>query len=316
MSSMAILFQVIVDLLFVVAIVALWIQFRRPKSEDPRMSAGLVELQTKIAVLEDLGDRTEKQVQQLMAILENKVLEVQKKIDQADNVQGKISKSMEKSLEVVKIFQDKIPHEEIRERQNTIKFVKAALLANQGYSAREISEQVDLPYGELEFIVKVNKNELAFDQNQLPEWIQAELNNSQYSLKEEVQFLETPLQAQPKLKTGAGLTAADQQSLQNLGEKFRQAQILVTQKIASQNKILEPQQTIIKPELQISDEFEKTTTKTANSIVHKLVEQKKKELNENLVASVAFKSESQILKKGKELGIRPVVFPRIEVDKR
>jgi hypothetical protein len=335
---MAFLLQVIVDLLFVVSIVVLWVIFRRPKSEDPRLSAGLLDLQTKIAVLEDLGDRTERQVQQLMTIIENKVLELQKKITQADNMQGKISKSMEKSLEVVKIFQDKIPHEEIRERQNTIKFVKAALLANQGCSAHEISDQIDLPYGEIEFIIKVNKKDLAFDQHQLPEWVQAELNNTQYSLKEELAFLESPLQAPPRLKTNAGVISVDQQALQHLGAKFRQAQVLANQTISSQNKILEPQQKIINPEFnkteiskndnplgeikfrdnQLSQQalLQRNSHKMASNLVHKLVEQKKKEFNANLQSDVQIMPESKILKKGKELGIRPVVFPRIEVDKR
>jgi hypothetical protein len=286
-NSLALLIQVLVDLLFVISLVALWIQFRRPKSEDPRLSAGLQELQSKIAVLEDLGDRTEKQVQQLMTILENKMIDVQKKIEQADSMQGKISKSMEKSLEVVKIFQDKIPHEEIQERQNTIKFVKAALLANQGKNIQEISEQVDLPYGELEFIVKVNKNELSFDEARLPNWIQSELNGSHFimpdvAIPENVQFLESPLHQPQSIKANARLTSPDQEALQELGEKFRQAQVS-----SHEHKIA--------------------------ATVHRLVEQKKRELE---AQQVQFPQESKILKKGKELGIRPVIFPRIEVNNK
>jgi hypothetical protein len=411
---MALLIQGIVDLLFVVAVVALWIQFRRPRSEDPRLTAGLQDLQSKIAVLEDLGDRTEKQVQQLMTILENKLIDVQKKIDQADNVQGKISKSMEKSLEVARIFQDRIPHEEIGERQSTLKFVKAALLAHQGLSVREISEQVDLPYGELEFIIKVNKDELSFDANRLPEWIQSEIKETEYAIKDDLQFLDSPLHLPQQLKTGAGLTSADQEALQTMGEKFRQAQIIV-----SQRKIMEPQQKVfdVQTEDLRADEANKVNNEVNNvgnennkdnkvnevkehqnrvaTTVQRLVEQKRRELEANLVTNlglanlarppqhkeqmawamtdramtdramtdramtdranerqpvrkpakpsmnstisaspgvrttsvirsesankienVQFPLESKILKKGKELGIRPVVFPRIEVSKK
>jgi hypothetical protein len=419
-NSLVLLVQIIVDLFFVVAVVAIWFQFRRSKSEDPRFAAGLQELQSKIAVLEDLGDRTEKQVQQLMVILENKLIDVQKKIDQADSMQGKISKSMEKSLEVVKIFQDKIPHEEIRERQNTIKFVKAAILSNQGYSIQEVSEQVDLPYGELEFIAKVNKNELSFDETQLPDWIRTDLKETKFAIKDDVQFLESPLQQPQKLRTDAGMTSVDQQSLQALGEKFRQAQIVVSQHRASetQKKGFMPnaeEESEFLPPLELEPESKRNIAES----ISQLVEQKKRELEalqdsniaqfkvgatvdnssglfkqtiasspsllakqnsavsqsllakqsavtsssllskQNTAASpslptrrdlvsksaqqikqnvkstngnqftanagsgsafkvepVQFGQESKILKKGKELGIRPVVFPRIEVEKK
>lgn len=387
MNSLMLLAQVILDLLFVVALVILWIQFRRPKGVDPQLASGLQELQNKIAVLEDLGDRTEKQVQQLMTILENKLIDVQKKIDQADSMQGKISKSMEKSLEVVKIFQDKIPHEEIHERQNTIKFVKAALLANQGFNIEEISKQVDLPFGELEFIAKVNKNELSFDEKQLPEWIQSELKESKFEIKEDVEFLESPLWPVQQLKTSAGLTSANQDALQNLGEKFRQAQIIV-----SQRRVLEPQQKVFGSENDIDsqdgsrrvlqqepqkslvdkkvfigeqDKNEKLLKDKALNSQYKvdetvqwLIDQKKREfavqratnlsqakqnhsrsaftnlpnqssrivaspsgkLSEQSIStprkeSISFPEESKILKKGKELGIRPVVFPRLDADR-
>lgn len=287
MNSLVLLVQIIVDLFFVVAVVAIWFQFRRSKSEDPRFAAGLQELQSKIAVLEDLGDRTEKQVQQLMVILENKLIDVQKKIEQADSMQGKISKSMEKSLEVVKIFQDKIPHEEIRERQSTIKFVKAAILSNQGYSIQEVSEQVDLPYGELEFIAKVNKNELSFDENQLPDWIRSELKETKFAIKDDVQFLESPLQQPQKLKTDAGLTSVDQQSLQALGEKFRQAQIVVSQHRASetQNKgfrVEAKDESEFLPPMESVSESKRSIAES----VSQLVEQKRRELEELQEANI------------------------------
>lgn len=237
------LIQIFVDVLFIVGFVLLWLRLKKPPAEDPRLSAGIQVLQNKIAVLEDLGDRTETQVQQLTQMLENKLLDVQKKMDQADVVLSKISQSMEKSIEVAKIFQDKIPHDEIIERQNTVKFVKAALLANQGKNSLEIAEEVDLSMGEIDFIVKVNKDELSFDEEQLPEWVVSELKESKILMEKEIQMVQGPLLKMP-FKTSAGISNTDQEALHQLGEKFRQAQFLVAQHKAHQNQIQTQAQTL------------------------------------------------------------------------
>lgn len=229
-TVLSLLVQLCIDFIFVVGFILIWIKFKKPQSEDPRLSAGLQVLQNKIAVLEDLGDRTETQVQQLTTLLEKKLLDVQKKMDQAEVVLSKITQSMEKSLEVAKIFQDKIPHDEIIERQNTVKFVRAALLANQGKSAHEIAEEVELPIGEIDFIVKVNKDELSFDEEQLPEWVLSELKTSHVFMEKEIQFMENPslkTQIPTFFKSPAGVSNSDQEVLQQLGEKFRQAQFIV-----------------------------------------------------------------------------------------
>ncbi len=144
---------------------------RAPK-DDPRLSRGLQLLQSKISVLEDLSDRTELQVTQLTLILESKAREVQMKVELADRHVHEIRVSMDRSLEVASIFQDKIPHKEIIERQNTIKYVQAARLAHSGLSAEQIANQVDLPRGELEFIISVNRDRLMFTESELPEWVQ------------------------------------------------------------------------------------------------------------------------------------------------
>lgn len=164
------LFIAFYALALTLAIAILWIKINRPAKEDPRLSRGLQLLQSKISVLEDLSDRTEKQVQQLMALLEERARILQGKILQAHETMAKIDQSMTKSLGVAKIFQDKIPHEEIIERQNSAKFVLAAKLAHQGKSVDEIMAEVDLPRAEVEFIAKVNRDELTFSEEHLPEW--------------------------------------------------------------------------------------------------------------------------------------------------
>ncbi len=152
-------------------IVALTLRLRRPPQDDPRLSRGLQLLQTKITVLEDLSDRTDAQVKQLSQLLEQKNRVLQNKILEAEQQILKIDHSMSKSMEVAEIFQDKIPHHEIAERQRTIEYVKAARMANSGLSVEEIAQSVHLPREQVELIAKFNREQLMFDEEQLPPWV-------------------------------------------------------------------------------------------------------------------------------------------------
>ncbi len=163
---------IIINVLLATAVIILWKRsFGQPK-DDPRLSRGLQLLQSKISVLEDLSDRTDRQVKQLVELIESKTRQIQKKINLSDQQIQKIDQSMRKSLEVANIFQDKIPHEEIIKRQTSAKYIQAAQLAHQGKSVDDIVEVVGLPKGEVEFIAKVNRKELVFDESQLPVWAQ------------------------------------------------------------------------------------------------------------------------------------------------
>jgi hypothetical protein len=206
-----ILLQAILDLVVLAAIAGAWLKLSRPAKDDPRLSRGLQLLQSKISVLEDLSDRTEKQASQLNSLMEMKIRDIQNQILHADKQIQKIEGSMSKSLEVARIFQDRIPHQEIIERQNTIKYVKAARLAHQGQSVDEIAQQVDLSRGEIEFIAKVNRDQLQFSEEGLPEWAKQEQENVHH-----LQFNEASTM-QPLTKE------EDHVSLSDLGEKFRQA---------------------------------------------------------------------------------------------
>lgn len=148
----------------------MWWRLRRPPQDDPRLSRGLQLLQTKITVLEDLSDRTDAQTKQLTAIIEQKSRALQNKLVEAEQQMLKLDHSMHKSREVAEIFQDKIPHQEIVERQRTIEYVKAARLANQGHSPEEIANAVNLPIEQVEMIAKFNRDRLMFDEESLPEW--------------------------------------------------------------------------------------------------------------------------------------------------
>jgi mannose/fructose/N-acetylgalactosamine-specific phosphotransferase system component IIB len=211
--------QIILDLFIVVAVSGLWIKRARSPQEDPRLSRGLQLLQTKISILEDLSDRTETQVHQLTALMEVKVKEIQDKMKQADKHLQEMEISRTKSQEVAKIFQDRIPHAEIIERQNTIKYVNAARLAHQGKSVDEIARIVDLSRGELEFIVKVNRDKLQFSEEDLPEWTKegsATIHSTEILTPTEVPsvHLSPQILAKPH-DAGAALS--------DLGQKFRQA---------------------------------------------------------------------------------------------
>lgn len=164
------LVQIIFDLVAVASIAALWMRLRRPPQDDPRLSRGLQLLQTKITVLEDLSDRTDNQVKQLTQLLDQKNRLLQNRILEAEQQMVKIDHSMHKSMEVAEIFQDKIPHHEIAERQRTVEYVKAARMANSGLSVDEIAESVHLPREQVELIAKFNKDQLMFDESALPEW--------------------------------------------------------------------------------------------------------------------------------------------------
>ncbi|ASD65555.1 hypothetical protein B9G79_15295 [Bdellovibrio bacteriovorus] len=215
------------NLILLAGVVGMWVRLNRPPKDDPRLSKGLQLLQSKIAVLEDLSDRTETQVNQLTALLEQKVKDIQAKIQAADKQIGKIEQNMQKSMEVAKIFQDRIPHTEIIERQNTVKYVKAARMAHQGSSVDEIAREVDLSRGEIEFIAKVNRDQLMFCEDSLPEWANEEMEESTQSDLSDVDNISfmTPLQREIpiEISTAFEVPKADQEALKKLGDAFKAA---------------------------------------------------------------------------------------------
>lgn len=231
--SFAVFLQVFVNILFFIGFFVIFARLRRPAKDDPRLSRGLQLLSSKIAILEDLSDRTEAQVQQMLQLLDHKTKEVQAKITQANEQTSAIQVSMSKSLEVAKIFQDKIPHDEIIERQNSMKYIQAARLAHSGASPEEIARAVDLPIGEIEFIAKVNRESLTFREEDLPEW--ARDPNA-------IVAAPTPLAAQPvptytlpvaaPTAEVAAPPVAPVDDFARLGEEFRRAVLTTSQQNA------------------------------------------------------------------------------------
>lgn len=237
--SFWVLTQVFINIVLLAGVGIMWLRSQRTPKDDPRLSRGLQILQSKISVLEDLSDRTETQVNQAVALIDRKIKDLQVKIHDSNDQISKIEESRQRSMEVAQIFQDRIPHQEIVERQNTIKYVKAARMAHQGVSAEEIARHVDLSIGEIEFIAKVNKHQLQFSESDLPDWVPTEENYSGsasagFSSASAAGFssaaagsggfsgastVDQEFSAQPLAKAAP---KQDQITLSSLGEKFRQ----------------------------------------------------------------------------------------------
>lgn len=230
--SFWVLAQILLNIILVASVFTIWIRQQRPQKDDPRLSKGLQLLQSKIAILEDLSDRTDEQVTQVMTILERKYQEIQLKLGEADRQLNKIDSNMNKSMEVAKIFQDRIPHAEILDRQNTIKYVTAAKMAHQGASVDEIANKVELSKGEIEFIAKINRDQLMFCENSLPEWVTSQ--NDQQMQSNDF-FVEQPMtKSLPEIKLApiqfqnqntSKLDSVDQADaqLKKIGEAFQEA---------------------------------------------------------------------------------------------
>lgn len=195
--------QIALNLLFLAGIALCFIKLKGRREEDPRLSYGLKLLQNKIAVLEDLSDKTELQVKQLVVLLETKMRDLQNKVKDADGQLARIDQSLRKTLEVAHIFQEEVPHEQIMERKVTNKYITAARMAHQGMDFQQIQKQVDLPQAELDLIVKLNREQLMFSEDHLPAWVD-----------------QHPVEANQNLFAAPQV---DMASLEKLGEDFKRA---------------------------------------------------------------------------------------------
>lgn len=217
-------------LLLFAGVVGLWIRAFRPAKEDPRLSKGLQLLQSKISILEDLSDRTDTQVQQLTLLLEKKGKEIQDKVGQSENLVAKIEQKLQQVREISKIFQDHIPHHEIMERKKTIKYVKAARMAHQGSSVDQICQELDISPAEADFILNVNKEQLMFCEESLPEWAKEEGTAEKTVPKQEAQMeLPAMLEENPKEWIQKAIqetqnqkkSRTSQEALKKIGEQFQ-----------------------------------------------------------------------------------------------
>ncbi len=159
-------FQVLVNMVFLASFVAIWIRLLKPAKDDPRLSRGLQLLQSKIAILEDLSDQVERQVQQITQLIEAKGKDLQTYISQADDQIRRLESTKETPIESLNDLSD---------RKSTAKYVKAAQMAYRGATVEEIISEVDISRAEVEFVIKVNRHQLQFSLEHLPEWAKQEV---------------------------------------------------------------------------------------------------------------------------------------------
>ncbi|MFZ3228579.1 MAG: hypothetical protein WA160_00115 [Pseudobdellovibrio sp.] len=163
---------VFINLLLITFIIFNWVLRTKISQEDQRLTKGLQLLQNKISILQDLSDKSDEQVRRWVHLIEQKSSDVQVQLNLSDDKIIQIEAVLSKALDVSKIFYDQVPHAEIMERQKTSKYVQAAQLANQGFTADQISQRIDMNFAEIEMIIKLNKEQLQFSEENLPAWIE------------------------------------------------------------------------------------------------------------------------------------------------
>ncbi len=305
-----VVFQILLNIIFLAGGLLIWARLSRPAKDDPRMSKGLQLLQSKIAILEDLSDRTDTQFKQLTQLLEQKGREVRESILAAQEQIHQVDVSIQKSLDVSKIFQDKIPHKEIIERQNTIKYIQAARLAHQGLTSEEISKQIDIPKGELDFIVKVNRNKLMFSEELLPGWVQEALPHQPEEKKQTRdigQIFESLQQV-----------SYDDQNIKKIEDEFKEAvekalpPPAIEQSFIATNEVTTVEKPALEPQFEVEDN---SPIKALESDAKKWVEEvnPSQNIKQKTEAFVQNSTPAQYIKQGeKEYLVKPFKFKKIQ----
>lgn len=147
----------------------------KEKKEDQRMTKGLQLLQNKISILEDLSDKTDEQVRKLIHLIEQKTIEIKNNMILADEKNLLLNQTIQKTNDLQQLNMNQMSNEDLIERKKSTSLVLAAQLANQGHTADQIAQHVDLSPAEIEMIIKVNKDQLQFSTNELPTWLKQNL---------------------------------------------------------------------------------------------------------------------------------------------
>lgn len=160
----------------------------KEKKEDQRLTKGLQLLQNKISILEDLSDRTDEQVHKLVHVIDQKANEVRHQLKSADDKIEQIDIALSKAVDISKVFNEQVPHQELMDRKKTNAYVQVAKMAHQGFSIDQISSKVDLSPAEIEMITKVNKENLQFSEDSLPSWITDHPAQTDITLHQDADF--------------------------------------------------------------------------------------------------------------------------------
>ena len=217
--SFWILALVIFDILLLFGLVMIWGRINRSKEDDPRLSRGLQMLSSKLAILEDLSQRTDTQVEQVTALIDRKVQQVAEVIELCNKQLLQIEAAQKKSSEIAQIFQDKIPHQEIIERQTTLKYVQAAKMIQEGKSVEDVQTMIGLSFGEIELIANMDVDYLKNIETQMKSW---------QSGHAPVQSAPVAVNQNQKMSSASGSTVSNNQEnqkrsdekLKELGDKF------------------------------------------------------------------------------------------------
>lgn len=206
-----VLIQVVINIFLFVGLFVCIVRSPRTSKDDPRLSRGLQLLQSKISVLEDLSDKTDVQFQKIMSVIEEKILEVQQAVTNAEKQLLQLQTATAKGIETTRLVQTGLGAEQVIERHTNEVYARAAQLAFDGRSIDEICEKLELSRGEVELIVKFNRDSLRTVSAQTTEL--APQKNQDYS-----QLFEVP--------------QFDATSLNKIGDEFRR----VTREAEQQEK--------------------------------------------------------------------------------
>ncbi|MFN8945333.1 MAG: hypothetical protein ACK5WZ_12020 [Pseudobdellovibrionaceae bacterium] len=207
-----VLVLVIFDILLLFGFILIWGKIIRSKEDDPRLSRGLQMLSSKLAILEDLSQRTDTQVEQVTTLIDRKIQQVSEAIELCEKQMVHIQKAQQKSSDIAQIFQDKIPHQEIIERQTTLKYVQAAKMIQEGKTIDEVQMSIGLSFGEIELIANMDVDYLKNIENQVSQW-----------KRTHVDFLPTAQEALKVETTVAPVTRTKKNSeekMKELSDKF------------------------------------------------------------------------------------------------
>ena len=166
--------SLLIDFFLILFVFRFWLRSRSSSSYF-KLNRGLQILDGKMGILEDLSERMEKEYEQLTELLDKKSIQISKKIQESKLCVQKIEEAITKIKKVTKIFQEKLPHKELAEREQALNYIKAAHKAHKGEEAKQISEELKLPLAEVELIRKFNERSLAFKEEDLSSWVRQEL---------------------------------------------------------------------------------------------------------------------------------------------
>lgn len=213
--SFWVLALVLFDILLLFGLVMIWGRVHRAKEDDPRLSRGLQMLSSKLAILEDLSLRTDTQVEQVTTLIDRKIQQVTEIIEACNKQLQQIENAQQKSSEIAQIFQDKIPHQEIIERQTTLKYIQAAKMIQEGKTLDDVQAMVGLSFGEIELIANMDVDYLKNIENQMKHW---QSNHVEVTppVSKKATGVENNTQAMP---TAVPKKSSDEK-LKELGDKF------------------------------------------------------------------------------------------------